>query len=404
MVSKLVKMDDVARMLDMETSFIDVMVDHNKDMIVCSGFDASEFDTTLTGSIVHNFYPYLGEMSEETPEQDYAFGVNFAHQVTSAAAPDAFFAWASERILGKPAVLIFISLDDTILGRCFSIQTVGGIIAITLVDKRFQRFPALTLAEAPLKRYNRVVCTLQSIRDTSCSTTESTILDESINDSATLVAKQIREVLGEEYPDACELQWPGAHQTMREAGRMPDLAKLLSTNVRGPVEMVKNAANVAIAKVMGGKLAIVFETDPDHATDLPALQTAEIIFCFKATAIDDDPVRTWVRDDTAAGHVRIIAVVQGIPPSHVIHVIEDAAYAANVLLYEFTTHNVDKLVHILTSACDASAHDRALSARVRTRRLSHALARTLDANLEAIKAHLWRPDGRLVAAMIGCDE
>ena len=115
-------------------------------------------------------------------------------------------------------------------------------------------------------------------------------------------------------------------------------------------------------------------------------------------------MRTWVRDDMALGHVHIIVVVQGIPPSHVIHVIDDVACAANVLLYEFTTHNVDKLVHILTSACDASAHDRALSARVRTRRLSHALARTLDANLEAIKTHLWRPGGRLVAAMIGCDE
>jgi hypothetical protein len=380
------------------------------------GKDAPSCDTTLSGRVLHNFGAYTSGASPEPlfgipSTAKYAFGMHLADKITSASAPDAFFAWASREIPAHPAILVFMSLDESVLGRCSSVQTIGGIIAITLVDDRLIGFPEDILSmdyTCDLACYSQTVrrfISMQEIADTSRRCDDSNALQAAIRNTSELMAVRVRKVLHEDglanspwiycYPQTC--------------GSFPDVSKLF-THVRGPVE-VKYAfdtdGQAAAVRIMGGDVAIHLTRDVNGANIdlLSHFIHATIVFFVHIPEVNDS-ASTGFHQHQAGNRVDVY--VDGVPPSHVIHVIDEAVETIRLWRTETVpTTKLDlkrKLVHILTSACDASAHDRALSARVRTRRLSHALARTLDANLEAIKAHLWRPGGRLVAAMMGRDE
>ena len=384
------------------------------------GMDARGCDLTLSGRVLHNFGAYTSGVSpvplfKNIPsDAKYAFALNLADQVTSASAPDAFFAWASKEIPAQPAILMFLSRDESTIGRCSSVQTVGGTVTVTLVDDRLVGFPDDILSmhsSGDLGSFSRTVRRLMSMQDLAKTCVDnSNALEAAIQNTADVLASRVRKVLDED--SLSNSPWlPRTSPYLDTRGAFPDIAKLF-THVRGPVwhaiEPDSIGGLAARVSIMGGDVIINLSSDenwPDACQRGMATTKPSMVFRVQIPTVNDVSLGTSIYQGQFGRPVSVN--VEGTPLSHIVHVIDeavDAIHSWELETVEANKSNLErKVIRILTSACDASAHDRALSARVRARRLSHALARTLDANLETIKAHLWRPGGRLVAAMMERD-
>lgn len=125
---------------------------------------------------------------------------------------------------------------------------------------------------------------------------------------------------------------------------------------------------------------------------MPQIQRATIliVLCPRKQVL---PV--WIEKIQNQG--RWCVTCNGASAAHVMHVID----LSMTMLYELDWWpGIRGLEYLWNHPCDCEGNASVLAHRVSRARLTHAMARYVDANLDTIKAKLWAPEGRLVQRMM----
>jgi hypothetical protein len=225
------------------------------------------------------------------------------------------------------------------------------------------------------------------------------ILQVAIHDSATVVALNARVILDEMVTEMNSRGPEGGW-----LGNAPDLPTLLA-NAPGPlVEVVKSRGVIrsAVTIMMGTVVVACIKSDEpggmgpkDFLSSIPGVQVVFYVSQHKYSMTEG---LAYVGPGLANEILEVD--VRGLTMMHIAHIIEAAAESAFVHKRDFSRFRGEQLAQVLESACDNAAYADVGARRARRARAEDIIARTLDKNMERIKARLWRPCGRLAQTMI----
>lgn len=321
------------------------------------------------------------------------YAVLLRERVPACGDADAFFAAAEAAARPRPVVAVFVSRDESVVGRCTTVQACGtNSMAVTLVHSHVDvgRVSQLLVeSNAVMARHE-----LNAERVRRLSGDPGAIASV-LDDLAFVVFVALKR-----YVDC-------AGRVLGACGEAPDLVAL-SADVPGLVTPVL-AANgrryvraAATFELPGCVVAVVhvdvvgtwWSADDDFVRRLLGVRVVFVVGSGWAGALECDNVSTspW----GVEGTTMLVVNVRDVPVAHVVHVIEPATDAALRC-----PDALAELKSVLGRACDADT-----DARIRQRRGERSraravrvIARAVDANLDGILKRLWRPDGGLARGL-----
>lgn len=346
--------------------------------------------------------------------------VFFANGSATASDMEAFFSiMCAMQEDPRPAELaLFISSDESTFGRCSSVSSRGGVIAMTVVDTRVdeEAYYQIKYVVDEMSRVARYSGHLRKNMQGDCRTR--CAIQCALDDGAALVVDRLRYILMDtvaswtwSYDDDDDDRQSVCAQSR---GKLPDIASLL-THVRGPIHRkdigldidIDNSDHLAsIATVFGGDVAVVCMDNPDYAHDLmsimPELQMARIRFgVYQNYNHRRGLVASASLGEHPSSNPYLVVDIYGVPAAHVAYVMDEAVSLALECLQSImqtgrmTSRHHERITDLLTRPCSREIRNRALAARVSNAHLSHEISRFVDANLETIKQKLWAPGAPL---------
>jgi hypothetical protein len=350
--------------------------------------DASDVDTDLCGKIV------IKGSRTGFDRRSYCIVAFFAHGPSSASSPDAFFEFGIDHLRGQPGVMLFLSCDESVLGRCTTVSRSGAAIAITLVDSRIDPSSLCEYCfEHEMASFAHWARELRMAVNRDKANYE---LRRAVDRAKDAGAERMVTIFAKGL---------FTYNPARSTRTVPDIACLLGRTEHGPVVRVDHAyeAIASIATIRGGRVAIICTDDGDIRTELvafdgaitPEVQMAELVF-----VVSQNSKREW---DPSYVHLmragdqdthRYLIWCDGVSAAHLVHVIDEAV-AIGYRAIDNADNFGDALIsneRLLTHPCDREVNLRVLANRVKASRLRHAMGRFVDANLETIKARLWAPE------------
>ena len=316
-----------------------------------------------------------------------------------------------ERDCGSTTLSFFVSCDETVLGRCASVCTRGGVIAATLIDSRLAT-PRIYMTiggfAKKMQRFWQYAIQLHQIRKASETDGPTAhAIDCAIEDGAARIAIEVKESLIDASESAfnqddsdCEEEY------IPTPAKLPDVAALFA-NARGPVKLVdaNTSAVYPMVTLFGGGIAIVYDGGDAAGPGLseltysvPEIHAALIRFQVHTHDVRKSSDLPYIFVFMVGTHM--VVCVHGVSLAHVAFVIDEAVTLAlkhrrRRLDFPSERSNHDALEALLTGPCNRADHTRAIAARVSNAHLKYAMARCVNANLESIKKKLWAPDAPL---------
>jgi hypothetical protein len=373
--------------------------------------DARTIDKTLSGVVV------------DTRDAHLRFGETFKLVLLvdgpgSASTVDTVFAYGHERLGGLPGFVFVFSCDESVVGRCAHVSRRGNVFLVAIADAHIDADAHALVRSVCMETFSGWVTTLASpvpvpafFDDAIHAATEfgaDRVVSELERDVQRYVQRYVsrsNRALEAERADG------GGGRDGRDGGdsgedgcELPDIAALLA-EAQGPVARVTGHgyATTRAATIHGGRVAVVYTRDIAivkeiyaHGTSarMPQVQAADIVVMLCAEKVSA-PV--LINRNRVQGRWRGSMICFGAPAAHVVHVIDEAL----AMFYErHWWQCVKGLQSLWFYPCDRKGEARLLAARVGRTRLTHAMARCVDANLETIKAKLWAPEGRLARRMM----
>jgi hypothetical protein len=311
---------------------------------------------------------------------------------------DSFFSTVEET-LEKPALLVFASRDESVVGRCATVQRMGACIAVTIVHSCITLDDITDLAyveglESYVELHDELHFYMTAAHPHRCR-----VYLHALDDSSMLMATKVQLHLAKWMPKINSRQEGDAH------GGVPDLAVLFA-NARGPVRQVTDVPDSVRCAItlMGGQVAVIcVATDGKErlaSDNFAGSLGARLVFMVSQhkTVLIDHLTSTvvFLRPDWPQ------IVMWGISMMHLAHVIGPAcdlgSECGRKLCSGESCHQ--DLKRLLEEACDARAQK---TIEVHHQQLADArsvIGRTVLSSLGRVKARLWRPDGPLVTSMM----
>lgn len=384
---------------EMQSVFVDKMAE--LDMEFTDLDNAINYDVSLAGRVSVNWF------DDRVLNMDMVnICVFFAHGPGVASDPDAFFAETRECNGEMPALLLYLSCDENVMGRCATVTAQMGTIAVTLIDARItiDAYLMIALFQDELVRFGRYGNKLLRCVKQGMPAIKDAVHD-AIEDGTCIVMTRVKRTLVDIVGSFGQYDKDrGGTQTR---GASPDIACLLA-HARGPITCITtpHCTEVKISTIIGGDVAVIIADSPQVTDQLISsvheLQTSRVIFLvFQNTergVEEPSHVSAWLNDERPT--LRLIVSVYSVPATHVAHVIDEAvtlalACRSGYLEYYERWRHLSSLQNLLSHPCDRATHSRAIGARVKIMHLRYSMSRSVDANLNHIKARLWAPDGRL---------
>lgn len=336
-------------------------------------------------------------------EEHAAFSIDMllVDIIETGGAADKYF---SNLPVSDAGIAIFASRDESLTGRCMSVQRRGASLAVTLVHSQLEFVDivdAIWHIHEDLEAFSLLHSMIQDvIEGYSIAEAEANTCLKAGTQGVDLATIRLLQHLDRRL-------WKdmNARDTADGAyGQPPDLSKLLE-HAPGPVVQIPDLPeDVCGVTIMGGDVAVLSTpTDEgghmvmsDIRMSLANARAVFVVYQHIHFVTDLSPDVTVYRSGRP-GAPKVCVDVRGVPVAHVTHIIEVALRPA--LIYLRTGLAQEVLEHLLTKPCTRTI-EASIEARHHARvRAYQTIARAVDANLEAIKARLWRPDGRLAMAM-----
>jgi hypothetical protein len=359
-------------------------------------------------------YIELGNILMNQGEDDpFLVAILVCDKLTQCESVNAYFTSSASVTDPRPAFMAFVSRDESIAGRCMSVQVMtGGHVVVTIVHAHLKLSDIgdliVDLETTLIRHDNR----FQHMGQMTASVCPKVLLD-AIKDSATIVAHQAQRYLDRTVEKMDGREADRSQQDVTMFGEGPDLPTLLASAPGPIVEITKSlgAIRSAVTIMMGTVAVICIESDgyrgmgpATFVHSIPGVQVAFFVIQHKYDMPEEVVyVLPGLYGDNGVELPTILDVdVFGVPMIHIAHIIEAAAKAAFTHRRKFLTDrlSVKRLNQVIESACDRDMFDDIEARRTRRASAEDVIARTLDQNLERIKARLWRPEGRLARAMI----
>lgn len=369
--------------------------------------------------------------------------------------PDRFFASAYDNVLAsttrvsteeyddefpgdeRPAIFVFATRDESVAGRCASVQTIGGCVALTIVDSRLTQFGIpRTISELShaLARYDTLFTQVMRHTLYNGSRYGGQLLDV-VKDAGEMALEKLvnrtrSTVEAHWYPrhrnDSDEDDSDNDSDESDEEGNAPNLTRLLCSGVGGlgAIEAIAAedlpAGAMAASTFANGDAAMVVIHKPcpgvsfDYATRVA--ERVSGLACRVLIAIElqhREQAHTYKWRDRLSSytlfrdHAEPIVCISacGVSVAHATHVAEIVYRCA--LRGRHGDHHerrdIARISNVLERAC-TSAEELDIAGLREARAMAVAtIKRTVSANLGSIKARLWRPDGRLATRMVDTD-
>jgi hypothetical protein len=342
-------------------------------------------------------------------DQPFLFAVLIRDQIRSQSEDaDSFFA-AVQSTMDDPILMVFASRDESMVGRCTTVQRVGACIAVTLVHSSITFDDIADYANIhAMERFSALHRNLRSLLMDGHPDDRSTFQD-AISDCGMLAAFKTQLHMTRWMPEI------DARRTGGAGGEPPNLCALFA-DARGPVQHISDVPDGVrcAATLMGGLVAIVCRDadDVDHGRvchDFVTSLGARVIFSVsqrKEVVIDklNSAGLSYLYKRNAHESYSPCVGVCGVSMMHIARVIGPACDLANACRDNFNNSGAschDELDRLLEDACDGRAQELVEMHRQELVDARAVFARVIDRNLERIKARLWRPNGRLATTLIG---
>ena len=355
-------------------------------------------DRSLQGRIYHNIFKPTGLDGQAFPVM-----ILFADGPGESSWPDAFFAMASRQST-LPTLMVYVSPDESVLGRCGASQKCDENVAVTIVDADlFDMSTVITEYMAvSMMRYVSTFTELMRVRqplllaenDDAVASMGRLALSDAISDGSHLVVLRCKE----------ELRYTRTPCKRADIQRAANATALLA-HARGPVKTIDlETVGCTACTIMGGDVALVCGSCGSGVHTVPSTEPA--LGACRVIFITGDPLHLIFSpgsvhlDETFGTNRLVISATEG-PPAHLAHVIERASTVAlqlrahMLVTAEWNPGLHQELMTLVSAACDHYEHEWALGARVAATHVVRAMDRLVDANLASIKAKLWAPDAPL---------
>lgn len=400
----------------------------------------------INDSTIHN----LSDIDDLEP---FICAVHVPACMRSVREPDSFFALAESRsTFRRPALLIFASRDETLAGRFACVQHDGLVIAVTIVDSRLNEPSLVSMVGEmyhEMHQLDRHVRSLFEIYDafqpgdhraSAChellsyvSSNIASHADRAVDNVVDRISTANRgrhpcnaaALEGVHHPDipflsgwsSPQLSTPTNNLAVEGTVRAPPSfdALVAGGSVPGPIATytcslqgeLPPGSMFTAATVMGGDVAIACVGDSSHVSTARQFLNGHggvrvVIVVCHAIACDPDLHASL---NLCSINNALCVELYGIPVTHVMTVLEDATKLALACRRRIIEDGVwcdqEKLRTLLMHPCNRWTQLRVITRSLARQRAIRAVDRATTSNLDRIKAKLWRPDGRLVANMVG---
>ena len=369
------------------------------------------------------------------PEDPFMFMVRVTDRLERAGDPDSFFsrAMAETEFLTtaghaypdarRPGLIVFASRDETVAGRCVTVQTAGACVAVTIVDARLipDHIAVLLLWMRQMladydRSYTDATMAMHRIRSVPGPVSfEDAVyaLGRSREVARDYLVDKLRRFIRER--DICANLLDDDDGTVSDYIPVilgPDLGRLLR-EAPGPIVVIANAnlpdGVFAAASFAGGDAALIALDDVDdhHWSDKvetvrkASFTHARVVIAVAPRAQSPQNRVGLTRVTLTDGHRLVRIKTNGVSIAHIAYVAEQAYLAALNFMNGVDGQDVFGGVAAWTDgACSLESIRRIVERRVARERARRTIADTIAKNLECIKARLWRPEGRLVKGMV----
>jgi hypothetical protein len=340
----------------------------------------------------------FNNLESDIDEQAFLFSVLIRDKIVAPSEDaDSFFSDTESRTDGTcPVLMVYASRDETLVGRCVTVQRVGLCIAVTIVHSD------INIHDVSLSAYVEGMYHFHDLADHLSSLDEQGprhIMEDSLKDCGMLVAFKTLRLVTRHMSEIDPIQEEGDTY-----GAAPDLVALFA-HARGPVQQVEAVPHGVrcAATLMGGAVAVMYTGEgDDDVTRNAFIKSLGVRVAFIASHHDTRELELSSANMSTKRcdkHKVVHIHTRGVSMMHLAHVIGPACDLANEE-YRRIYYRNQVMVRLLEDGCNwrvqkvVNAHQQELlDAKA-------VFARTINRNLERIKTHLWRPTGRLVSTMI----
>lgn len=344
----------------------------------------------------------FNNLEVDPDEQPFLFSVLIRDKIYDPSEDaDSFFS-DTEITTHLPILMVFASRDERLVGRCVTVQRVGVCIAVTIVHSDIEIYDVTSCVHVEgMDRFHMLANNLSTLEHPGIRS----IFDFSLKDFGMLVALKIKHIVTTQTSEVDYLREEG-----NTYGAAPDLAALFA-DARGPVQQVEDVpSGIRYAATLMGGLVAVMRTGEDYAYETrdAFIKSLGVRVVFIASHHDTHELElSWahmsIKEYDGDEHKTVYIHTRGVSMMHLAHVIGPACDLANEHYHKnpppisayFTRH----MVRLLEDGCDWRTQETVDAHQQEILNAKAVFARTINRNLERIKAHLWRPTGRLAATM-----